>query len=98
MPVPVEFLPENVERNSPLEEQLYTEQLRTPYPRRSFDEQGYVFRPSESGDENGVDLEDGTLFYNTATDDKAATGQSTGRCRAPRRTSTRCEPTCASSG
>jgi hypothetical protein len=70
MPVPVEFLPENVERNSPLEEQLYTEQLRTPYPRRSFDEQGYVFRPSESGDENGVDLEDGTLFYNTATDDK----------------------------
>eukprot|EP01046_Picozoa_sp_COSAG06_P030199 COSAG06_NODE_2854_length_6170_cov_10.221216_7_plen_123_part_00 len=72
MPVPREFLPENVEHNSPLEEQLYTKQLRTPYPRKSFDEQGYVFRPSESGDENGVDLEDGTLYYNTATDDKAA--------------------------
>lgn len=70
--VPEEFRPEHIAARSPLQEQLYTAQLRTPYPRRSFEEQGFVFKPSPTGDENGVDLEDGTLYYNTMTDEKLA--------------------------
>ena len=69
---PPEFQPEHVEANSPLEEQIYTEKLRTPYPGKSFQEQGYAFKPSPNGDENGVDLSDGTLYYNTQDSATAA--------------------------
>ncbi len=39
---PPEYLPEAVAAASPLEEQLYTAQLRTPYPKESFE---VVFHP-----------------------------------------------------
>ena len=70
--VPAEFRAEHVAANSPLEEQIYTEKLRTPYPGKSFQEQGYAFKPSPNGDENGVDLSDGTLYYNTQDSATAA--------------------------
>ena len=62
---PPEFLPENVQANSPEDEQLYTHLLKANEPRQSFAEQGFVFTPSPKGDENGVDLDDDSLYYNT---------------------------------
>ena len=63
--IPTEFLPENVKVNSPEDEQLYTHLLKANEPRQSFAEQGFVFTPSPKGDENGVDLDDDSLYYNT---------------------------------
>ena len=72
--VPLEFQAAHVEANSPLGEQIYTEKLRSPFPAKSFGEQGFVFRPSSaaSADEIGVDLEDKTLYYNTQSDERSA--------------------------
>ena len=50
--VPKEFTAEHIEANSSLENQLYTKQLRTPFPRKSFEEQGFVFAPSPNDDES----------------------------------------------
>ena len=62
---PPEFLPENVQTNSPEDEQLYTRLLKSGEPHKSWREQGFAFTPSPSGDENGVDLNDDSLYYNT---------------------------------
>jgi ectoine hydroxylase-related dioxygenase (phytanoyl-CoA dioxygenase family) len=63
--IPTEFLPENVKANSPEDEQLYTRFLKSGEPLKSWREQDFAFTPSPSGDENGVDLNDDSLYYNT---------------------------------
>ena len=63
--IPPEFLPENVQANSPESEQLFTHLLKVNEPFQSLEKQGLVFTPSPSGGENGVDLNDDSLYYNT---------------------------------
>jgi len=63
--IPPEFLAENVNANSPEDEQLYTHLLKENGPLQRFTEQGLVFTPSPTGDNNGVDLDDDSLYYNT---------------------------------
>ena len=63
--IPPEFLPENVQANSSESEQLFTHLLKVNEPFQSLEKQGLVFTPSPSGGENGVDLNDDSLYYNT---------------------------------
>ena len=74
--VPVEFTPEYVEAHSPAEEQLYAALLDSGEPYRSLHRhdfhlsarQGYVHNPEseKNGMPAGLDLEDDSVYYNTA--------------------------------
>ena len=77
MSVPSEFSKHYVESNSPVEEQLYTEFLksREPYKslsRRNFHQSakdGFSLDPriiGETGPTPGLDLEDDEVYYNTS--------------------------------
>jgi ectoine hydroxylase-related dioxygenase (phytanoyl-CoA dioxygenase family) len=79
---PVEFTPEYVAAHSPLEQQLYTRFLRSGEPYRSLYQKGfhgsarlgYAHDPATSpqrGPVPGLDLEDETLYYNTAGESEA---------------------------
>ena len=69
--IPPEFLPENVQANSPESEQLFTHLLKANEFQKNLEKQGLVFTPSPSGGENGVDLDDDSLYYNTQGSAKA---------------------------
>ena len=74
--VPVEFTPEYIEANSPLEEQLYVAFLESGEPYRSLyrhdfhlsARQGYVHNPESEKDSTppGLNLEDDSVYYNTS--------------------------------
>jgi len=76
MTVPVEFTPDFVERNSPVEDQLYTPFLKSAEPYRSLykpdfhtsAKNGFVHDPSKAPPDSatpGLELDDDELYYNT---------------------------------